>query len=122
MVLSQTMEVVVRTRDGGVEVVFTPLKGGEPLRDETGGIVRFSMALDRPDVPLAALVRDFARWVADLVGKDVEAQVAAIHQAAAPPGEVILPHNAAAGPSPSAPAHRRSPAEARDCAAAVRPV
>jgi hypothetical protein len=84
MVLSQVMEVTVRIRDSGVEVVFTPLKGGEPLRDETGGIVRFGLALDRPDAQLAGLTRHFARWTADLVAKDVEAQAAAIHQAAAP--------------------------------------
>jgi hypothetical protein len=66
---------------GEVTLLFTPLRGGEPERDAAGSLVRFAVPLRQDDPDLALLIRHFARWLTDLVLKEMQALQADVHKA-----------------------------------------
>jgi hypothetical protein len=82
LTIRKPCEIEVRIdAPGEVTLLFTPLRGGEPERDAAGSSVRFAIPLRQDDVDLAVLVRHFARWVTDLVLKEMQAQQADVHRA-----------------------------------------
>jgi hypothetical protein len=82
LTIRKPFEIEVRIDAAGeVTLLFTPLRGGEPERDAAGSLVRFAIPLRQGDTDLASLVRNFTRWVTDLVITEMHAQQADIHKA-----------------------------------------
>ena len=88
MTIRKPCEVEVRIDTAGeIVLLFTPLRGGEPERDDTGSLVRFAIPLRQTDAALVSLVRLFTRWVTDLVVQEMQAQQANVHRATEPTPE-----------------------------------
>ena len=83
------VEVRVEVPTGAVTLLFTLLGSGEAGRDSGSDTPCFAIPLSEDTAGLAALARDLARRVVDLLSQELLAQQAALRRASAgtPPAQ-----------------------------------